>query len=36
MSIDAARQVVSSWQRGAEFVRAVRQLDKPGPSRAAH
>jgi uncharacterized protein (DUF2336 family) len=36
MSAEAAAQVVSTWQRSGDFVKAVRQIDKAGPGNAAH
>jgi uncharacterized protein (DUF2336 family) len=36
MSVDAAAQVVSTWRRSGDFVKAVRQIDKTGPSNATH
>jgi uncharacterized protein (DUF2336 family) len=36
MSVEAATQVVSTWRRSADFVKAVRQIDKAGPSNATH
>jgi uncharacterized protein (DUF2336 family) len=36
MSVEAATEVVSTWRRSADFVKAVRQVDKAGPSNATH
>jgi uncharacterized protein (DUF2336 family) len=36
MSAEAAAQVVSTWRRSGDFVRAVRQIDKAGPGNATH
>jgi uncharacterized protein (DUF2336 family) len=35
ISVESARQVVSTWQRGNDFLRAVRQLDNAEASHAA-
>jgi len=36
MSVEAATQVVSTWRRRGEFVKAVRQIEKTGPGNATH
>ena len=35
ISVDAAAQVVSTWQRGNNFLRAIRQLEKASAGHAA-
>jgi uncharacterized protein (DUF2336 family) len=36
MSVEAATQVVSTWRRRGEFIKAVRQIEKAEPGNAAH
>lgn len=36
MSVEAATQVVSTWRRRGEFIKAVRQIEKAGPGNATH
>jgi uncharacterized protein (DUF2336 family) len=35
ISVDAAHQMVSTWQRGTDFLRAVRQIENAGAGHAA-